>query len=731
VRAHRLIKRNPAATAGGWSARHRRKAILGWLLFVLVAFLFGAAAGQRHLTLAEQGNGQSQQALRILASAFPQQAGEEVLVQGSGSVLATDLAFTRAVQDLVARLRAVRYVSDIRSPLTGTIGLISRDRRSALILFKLAGDPQQAQQRVSAALAATAATQRAHPLVRVEEFGDASANKALNQSFAHDFQKAEYTSLPITLVILLFAFGALVAAGIPLLLALTAVVGALGLLGPISHAMPVPEGMIDSVVLLIGLAVGVDYSMFYLRRKLEERHAGADNDTALARAAATSGRAVLISGLTVMTAMAGMFLAGNAVFTSFAMATVLVVAVAIVGSVSVLPAVIARLGDRVESGRAPFIARRRARGSSRAWHLIISRVLRRPAMSFALGTALLLALALPALDMHTVDPGAVGLPRSLPIMHTYDRIQVAFPGGPMPAVVVVHAANVTTPGVDRAIARMEQAALASGQMRGPFALNVSPDRTAATVSVSLAGSGTDARSEAALATLRSRVIPATIGQVPGATAYVAGLTANSKDFNGTMRSHLPIVFAFVLGLAFVLLLVTFRSIVIPMTAIVLNLLSVGAAYGVLKLVFQDGYLRSWLGATNIGGVVDWLPLFLFVVLFGLSMDYHVLILSRVREEHDSGRPTADAVAHGIESTAGVVTSAAIVMVAVFSIFATLSAVAFKQVGVGLAMAVLIDATVVRAVLLPSAMKLLGEWNWYMPIWPRIRVGVPRHHIPSS
>ena len=621
------------------------------------------------------------------------------------------------MSDLVARLRALRTVSNIRSPLVAANGTLrGHDGRSLLVTFTLAGDMNQAQKNVDAALAATAATARSYPQLRVEEFGQASSNKALNKAFGDDFRKAEYTSLPVTLIILLFAFGSLVAAGVPLLLGLTAVMGALGLLGPVSHLIPVAEGTIDSIVLLIGLAVGVDYSMFYLRRKLEERHAGRSGEDALAVAAATSGRAVLISGLTVMTAMAGMFLAGNAVFTSFAMGTMLVVAVAIIGSVSVLPAVIAALGDKIERGRMPIIARRRARGRSKTWGFIIDRVLRFPALSLGLSAGVLVALAVPALGMHTVDPGTVGLPHGLAIMKTYDRIQKVFPGGPMPAVVVVRANDVSAPAVQKGIAEMSRGALATRQMGGPVIVTISGDRTVATVTLSLAGIGTDSRSERALAALRGDVIPRTIGAVPGAQAYVTGLTAGSHDFNTTMKSHLPIVFAFVLGLAFVLLLITFRSLVIPLTTIVLNLLSVGAAYGVLKLVFQDGYLRSLLGADNIGGVIDWLPLFLFVVLFGLSMDYHVLILSRIREEHDRGLATAEAVAEGIKSTAGVVTSAAIVMVAVFSIFATLGEVAFKQVGVGLAVAVLIDATIVRAVLLPSTMKLLGERNWYLPRW---------------
>jgi uncharacterized membrane protein YdfJ with MMPL/SSD domain len=721
-------KRNLAGEAGRWSAKHRRKAILGWLAFVVVAFVVGGAVGQRYLTKPEMGNGESAHGLRIYTKAFPNEAGEQVLIQGKGGVRIGSPAFTAAVQEVAGRLQGIPYVSNVRSPLyRENSAQLSGDGRSALVTFALAGDEKQVKTRVDAPLAAVAAAQQANPSVRIEEFGDASAAKALDQSFGNDFRRAEYTSLPITLIILLFAFGALVAAGVPLLLGLTAVIAAIGLLGPASHLIPVPEGMIDSIVLLIGLAVGVDYSMFYLRRTLEERRAGHDNDTALARAAATSGRAVLVSGVTVMTAMAGMFLAGNGVFTSFGIGTVLVVAVAVLGSVTVLPAVISWLGDRVEKGRAPIVARRRASGQSRAWGFIIDRVLRRPVVSCVLSAGLLLALALPALQMHTVDPGTVGLPRSLAIMHTYDRIQAAFPGGPSPAVIVVRATDVTSPAVQNGIFDLTHTA--SGRGDNPLSEIVSPDRTVAAVSIGLPGAGTDKRSEAALGTLRSEVIPATIGKVPGTSTYVMGLTASSKDFNDTMKGRLPLVFAFVLGLAFVLLLNTFRSIVIPITAIVLNLLSVGAAYGILKLIFQDGYLRSLLGATNIGGVIDFLPLFLFVVLFGLSMDYHVLILSRIREEHDRGRSTPDAIAHGLKSTAGVVTSAAIVMVAVFSIFATLSAVVFKQFGVGLAIAVLIDATIVRAVLLPSTMKLLGEWNWYMPGHGPRRAGPERPAKP--
>jgi RND superfamily putative drug exporter len=426
-----------------------------------------------------------------------------------------------------------------------------------------------------------------------------------------------------------------------------------------------------------------------------------------------------------------MFLTGNAVFTSLAMGTMLVVAVAVLGSVTVLPAVISKLGDKVEKGRVPIIAQRRARGHSRAWSYVIDRVLRVPAVSLVLSTGLLIALAIPALGMHTVNPGFVGLPKNLPIMRTYDRIQKAFPGGPIPAVVIVQTGDVTAPAVQRGITRMAQTALRTGEMRPPVIVGVTGNRTVASVTLSLQGNGFDGTSDRALATLRGTVIPRTIGAVPGAHAYVGGATAGSRDFTDTMKAHLPLVFGFVFALTFVLLLVSFRSIVIPLKTIALNLLSVGASYGVVTLIFQDGYLRSALGARDVGGVIDWLPLFLFVVLFGLSMDYHVLILSRVREAHENGMHTADAVAEGIKSTAGIVTSAAVVMVAVFSIFAILPEVDFKQLGIGLAVAVLIDTTIVRAVLLPSAMTLLGEWNWYLPGRPALRPRLPRRRSPTS
>jgi RND superfamily putative drug exporter len=713
---------NLTARAARWSATHRRTAVLGWFAFVLIAFAIGSAAGVVSLKDDELGIGDSHSAEQILAREFPtERAGERVLIQSRNGPL--DRARLRtAVDDLTGRLSRVPDVAAVESPLAaGNEGQLSADGRSALVTFQLTGDPDTAPDRVGAALAATAATQRAHPDLLIGEVGWPSANKAMSDRLAKDFQQAEVTSLPVTLVILVLAFGALVAAGIPLLLGLTAVMAALGLTALFSHLLHVDES-INSVILLIGLAVGVDYSLFYLRRYREERAMGRSPTMALEVAAATSGRAVLVSGLTVMTAMAGMFLMGTRVFQGFGIGTILVVAIALVGSLTVLPAVISTLGDRVNRGRIPFLGRRG--GESRFWATIVGAVLRRPLACGVAAATLLVVLAIPAFRLHTADAGAQALPPDMPIMTIYNRAQQAFPGGPLPTIVAVSAPDVTTPEVTAGIEALKRAALATGQMNEPISVDVSASRRAARVQIPLAGEGTDAVSNRALDTLRGSVIPSTIGRVQGAEAHVTGPTAGSLDFNDSMRAHAPFVFAFVLGLAFVLLLVTFRSIVIPLKAIVLNLLSVAASYGVLVLVFQDGRLESLLNYQSFGGVTSWLPLFLFVVLFGLSMDYHVLILSRVREAHDAGMPTGRAVDYGIRATASVVTSAAIVMVAVFAIFATLGWVDFKMMGVGLAVAVLLDATIVRAVLLPSTMALLGDWNWYLPRWlewlPRIQ-----------
>jgi uncharacterized membrane protein YdfJ with MMPL/SSD domain len=510
-------------------------------------------------------------------------------------------------------------------------------------------------------------------------------------------------------------------------LALTAFMAAGGLLALTSRAVHI-DGTATSVMLLIGLAVGVDYSLFYLKREREERALGRTPAEALRIAAATSGRSILVSGLTVVAAVGGLFLTGNATFKGVAEATVLVVAVAVLGSVTVLPALMSLLGDRIEKGRLPFVARRarsrqrqgqvQARAQNRAWRALLRFVLRRPGRSALVASGLLVALALPVVGMRTALPGSTDLPKTLPFVQAYDRLSTAFPGGPQPAYVVVTAKDVNAPAVQAGLRALSQQAVATGEMSAALNTRINAAGTVAEVAIPLNGDGSDSASNQALKTLRSKVIPDTIGKVPGARAYVTGQTAGSKDFGQQLTTHAPLVFVFVLGLAFMLLLGAFRSLTVALTAIVLNLLSIGAAYGVMVLVFQHHWLDGVLGYTSTGTIATWIPLFMFAILFGLSMDYHVFIVSRIVENRRRGLTTRDAVEHGIASTAGVVTSAAVIMVAVFSVFGTLSQVSMKQIGVGLAAAVLLDATVVRAVLLPAVMAMLGERNWYLPRWLR-------------
>jgi len=739
------MKLELAARAGRWSAAHWKTATIGWLLLVALAIGLGTAVGTKKLTDVEQSTGETARAERMLTAAgFKPQASESVLVQ-SRSLTARDPAFKRAVHGVLAALSARPEVTGVRSPLApGARGQISEGGHAALVQFDLRGKASTAADRVQPVLDAVASVQRSHRGLTIEELGQASAAHELNQTIGKDFTRAERLTVPITFLILLLAFGAFVAAGVPVLLAFSAVLGSVGLAALVSHVAHASDAT-NSVILLMGMAVGVDYSLFYLKREREERAAGRSSREALHRAAATSGRAVLVSGITVLIAMAGMLFAGSKIFTSVGIGAMVVVFVSMVGSLTVLPALLAKLGDRVDRGivavaaaglagvlrllrwepqvltrlknRRTLLQRLKSdRAESRLWGAILRPALRFPGSAAALSAAFLVLLALPAFHIHTRLLGLGDLPKNLGIVQTYKHVERAFPGAQVPAEVVVRAPDVRSGEAKAALADLRRRALATGLMNEPIHTAVNARGTVARVDIPLAGNGDDATSTKALRRLRGDVIPATVGRLHGAQVAVTGETAGNYDFNKTTTSRAPLVFAFVLGLAFLLLLVTFRSIVVPLTAIALNLLSVGAAYGVLVWIFQQGHLQGLLHFQSNGAVVTWLPLFLFTVLFGLSMDYHVFIVSRIRELVDRGYSTEEAVSRGIRTTASTVTSAALVMVAVFAVFASLSTLDIKQMGVGLAVAVLLDATVIRGVLLPATMKLLGRWNWYLPSW---------------
>jgi putative drug exporter of the RND superfamily len=716
-----------------WSARHPWRAIAGWVVFVVLCVVLGSAVGTRQLSDVASGSGESQRADRAVEAArFPATVTEDVLVQAKSGKLdaATGTSVVRELKRAYAGLAAVASVGDAVPSRDGSslllpVTLDSGGRTGSAALDYATG-------RVSRMEAVTSSVQAEHPDLRVEQVGDASLQANLGHTLDGDLHQAELLSLPLTLLILVVAFGALFAAGVPVVLAMTAVVAAIGLSGVASQLTPTTD-VLSSVILLIGMAVGVDYSLFYVRRAREERAKGATTVDSIELAAATSGRAVLVSGVSVMIAMSGMFLSGNAVFVSFAMGTMLVVAVAMLGSLTVLPAILAKLGDRVDRPRVPLVHRlRRHHHQARLWPAVMRVVLARPALSLALGVAALLSLAAPALSMQLHSAGPEDLPRSIPEIRTYDRVVAAFPQqGTAHTVVVWSSAPLDRAAVDGSVRRLEEAATATGlfvptQARAQY----SPDGRTARVDLPVPFGSDDPRTGQSLTDLRQRLVPAAFAADPGVTSAVTGAVAGDADFSSVLRSRMPLVIGFVLTVSFLVLVLAFRSVVVAGTAIALNLLSVAAAYGLLVVVFQHTWAEGLLGFHSNGAVISWLPLFLFVVLFGLSMDYHVFVVSRIKEAADRGLPARAAVASGVTASAGVVTSAAVVMVGVFGIFATLSLLEFEQLGIGLASAVVIDAFVVRTVLLPSAMALLGRHNWWLP-GPLRRLGGGHALTPAA
>jgi uncharacterized membrane protein YdfJ with MMPL/SSD domain len=706
-----------AARIGRWSANHWKTAVIGWLVFVVAAFAVGNTVGTQFLKTSDTNVGEARKADKIIAAGFTQKEDEqgEVVLIRSKARTAKDPAFRAAISDVTTTLARFPKVQNLKSPLAPSHGdQISASGHAVMVTFTPKGDYDHAATYIDTIKTQVLKTQARHPGFTVEELGSVSTEKQLNAKFDSLLAKVGLLALPAALIILLLVFGSAVAALVPLLLAITAVFATNGLVAIPSQFIPV-DNQISEVILLIGLAVGIDYSLFYLRREREERAAGRSEGAALEAAAATSGRAVLISGITVMIAMAGMFLSGDKTFMSFSVGTMMVVFVAMIGSVTVLPALLSKLGDRVEKGRIPFVHRLRSRtGESRVWGAILDRVLRRPLVSAITAGAVLVALAAPAFFLGTAatTPSQVNIPEVAPVQH----FQQAFGNGNDPARVAVTAEDVTAPSVRAAIADLKRQAEANRQMGTPVTIDTNAAHTVATVDIPLDGNGVDSTSKAALQSLRHDLLPATLGRVDGVDYAVTGQTAADHDWSASMTRTAPLVFGFVLIFAFLILTAAFRSVVVATKAVILNLLSVAAAYGILVMVFQWGWGEGVLNFHSNGGITPWLPMFLFVILFGLSMDYHVFILSRVREAYGRGLSNEQAVAHGIKQTAGVVTSAAVVMVVTFAVFATMPIIDFKEMGIGLAAAILIDATLIRAVLLPATMKLLGDRNWYLPRW---------------
>jgi RND superfamily putative drug exporter len=691
-----LLARAVQKTAGA-SARRPRLVIALWLALVAGCLTAGAITGVN--TFGDSGVGESARAdARLAAARLEDPAVESILVRSA------DPATTaKAADALVRAAGGLRETASVTGP-RDTPDLSTAGGRQVLVQVALRGDPDDAPDRVEPLARAVEQVGRAHPGAELLQSGPASVGDAIFEIVEEDLRKAELISLPITLVLLVLVFGALVAASVPLLLGVTSVAAALGAMGPVSQLVPMGEA-VTSMIVLIGLAVGVDYSLFYIRREREERRAGRDPDAALRATSATVGRAIVVSGATVLLALAGLLVPGLDDFTALGIATMLVVLIAVAGSLTVLPAVLALLGDRIDKGRIPVLARIHARRARRArtagrpglWGRVAAAATRRPVAALVTAACLLGALAVPALDMHASDAGANSLPRDTPVMQAKAAIERAFPGSPAPATLAV-----TGDRLDRAeLTALGERARAITGGRGAIDVAIAEDGRTAAVDVPMpAASADDER----------RTVAALRDELGGPHVEVTGQAAAAADFTARLDDTRPLVIAFVLALAFVLVLAAFRSVPLAAAVMGLNLLSVGATYGVLTAVFQHTWAEDLLGFTSNGTITNWVPLNAFVILFGLSMDYTILVLERIREARRAGRPPREAAAEGVAATAGTVTGAAAVMVAIFAIFPMLSLLELKELGVCLAVGVLLDATIVRGVALPATVALLGRFG---------------------
>ncbi len=689
-----------------WCALHPWRAILGWVAFVAFAVGLATMIPTHETTDADYRLGESGRADAMVASAgFKDPDTEQVLITAKSGDLDTQAA-EQAAGAVVTGMKPLSGVDEVAEPQ------VSPDGTAYLVSIQLARD----QDDVAPLQAVTKAVQADFPQLDVRQTGDVSLDDAINNRVADDLSSAETLSLPVTLILMLLAFGALIAAGIPVLLAGTSVAATVGILAPVSHLIHA-DSTVTSMIVLIGMAVGVDYSLFYLKREREERAKGHSSRDAVEIAAQTSGHSILVSGAAVICAMAGLFVMGDSTFNSLAVGSIIVVAVAVLGSITVLPALLAKLGRWVDRPRVPLLHRvmRRSRRGAISGR-VLGPVVRHPLVSLAMATVVVVLLAIPAFGMKTHSANLETLPSSIPEAKTAQDLSHAFPSEGTTADLVVKAKASQQDEVAAALAQVEAAAEDSPLFRpSGTEIKVSKDGTTSVLTLAIPFDESDHRVDTAIKELRSELAPAALDDLQVEHA-VGGDAAESLDFVQREQSRLPLVIGVVLLLTLLIMGVTFRSVPIALISAGLNLASVGVAFGLMTLVFQHGWFESALDFSSPGFVIDWLPLFVLVVLVGLSMDYHVFVVSRIREHVQRGLPTRLAVRQGIADTAGVVTSAAAVMVSVFSIFATLSMLEMKMMGVALSGAILLDATLIRLVMLPAILCLLGDRAW----WPMRR-----------
>jgi RND superfamily putative drug exporter len=695
-----------------FAARHPWRTLGAWVVLVVVAFGAAGAMNASSNTATAGTEATTAESLieeRLRAETPP----EEFIIVESETTTAENAAFAGFVDSLVADLEALGEVESVASYRTGGEGLASQDGHTALVTARLTGDKEDAADTAKPVVAVVDAADGTDSF-RVTTVGFGSVEGEITSELEKTLKKGELIGIAVALVVLIIVFGAVVAAGVPIIVALLSIFVAIGATALVSNAIEMSD-FVTFIITMIGLAVGIDYSLFIVQRYREERARGRVKIEAISIAGATASRTVFFSGMAVAIALAGMLIVPDPVFRSFAVGAILVVIVTVLAAMTLLPAVLSLLGDRINWLTLPFIGRRgEIKGSGGLWGLTTRVVTARPVLSVVVSGGFLVALALPVLNINLGTVGISTLPDDAEPRHAFDVLNEEFSDGVLTADIVIDSPNVSSSDVQGSIDRLI-AALEQDEFFGSSTEETNERGNLALVTAAMPGDFSSDESKAALERLRGEYIPAAFD---GDTAevYVGGPTAETVDSVQVQKDYLPFVFAFVLGLSFLLLLVAFRSIVVPAKAVAMNLLSVGAAYGILVLVFQEGVGTDLLGFQEAPVIESWLPLFLFAILFGLSMDYHVFLLSRIKERYDETGDNRGAVALGLRQTASIITGAALIMVAVFAGMASGDLVIFQQVGFGLAVAILIDATIIRMVLVPASMELLGDWNWYFPRW---------------
>lgn len=713
------------------SAQHPWLVLAAWLV-VLVGTAYAAASyldltddsSVTAVTESNTGDDLLSERFRTEGAALPEgvpvnengQFGNQefVILEAQGAV--DEATFRAATRDLVTSLRANSRIAIVQSYLDGDEGLITGDGQTALIL--VTGNGLETVSIIDA-------VQERRAGFRITTIGNDSVDEEFITLAEETLLRGELLGVSLALLVLIFVFGAAVAAGLPILLAIASIVVAVGATAIVGQVFDLSTFVVN-VITMIGLAVGIDYSLFIVQRYREERDHGAEKIDAITIAGNTASRAVLFSGLAVVIALSGMFIIPDTIFNSFGAGAILVVIASVAAALTLLPAVLSLLGRGVDWLTLPRIGRRRPlEEDAGLWFRITKAVTRRPLLAAGVTAVLLLAVAGWYLTINLGSNGITSLPDDSPGRHAFEVLNAEFRDSPNEADVVIDAPDIASDAVVAAIGEFEALLTADGAFGTPsFRASLSGDL--GLLEVAMPGDFSSDESRDALRRLRNDYIPASFDGV--ADVYVTGDAAFDVDYVEVIRQYTPLVFAYVLGFSFLLLLVTFRSIVVPLKAVIMNLLSVGAAYGLLVLVFQQGFAASLFGFRQSDVIEPWLPLFLFTILFGLSMDYHVFLLSRIKERYDLTRDNHGAVVFGLRSTGALITGAALIMVAVFGGFATGDLLMFQQMGFGLAVAVILDATVIRSVLVPASMEVLGDLNWYLPPWLE---WLPRIHIDGA